>query len=390
MGAVLNTVRRFVLVAYVPVLNNIVAIAVLWEFAVTVGRHPSLAAVQHDRSMLLLLGLGTTAGVIVQAAALVPAFLRSGLRLRPVWNPHDAAIREIVSLSTWTFGFVVANQVAVFVVLTIAVGLGAARVTEYSYAYQFFQLPFGMIAVSVMSTVVPELAYRYSTGDRPEMARQFGLGLRRMMAGILPSTVGYLLMAGPLIALLLQHRAFNAANAQSTAQLLALLAVGLPGYCTYLLCISALQSMRDTRSAFFLYLFENGLNIVLAVVLTRVIGARGLSLSLSIAYSLAAIAALVVVRRRMGSLGGRQVGRYLNRVLVMTLAMAIVVAFVTVAVGSSSGPGLVARVVCGLGAGVATYGLAAGLAGTVSGWQTARRRRGAARRGSHGVDTRGY
>ena len=389
MGAVLNTVRRFVLVAYVPVLNNFVAIAVLMEFAATVGRHPSLANVQHDRGMLLLLGLGTTAGVLVQAVALVPAFLRSGLRLRPVWKPNDPAIREIASLSTWTFGFVVANQVAVFVVLAIAVHLGASRVTEYSYAYQFFQLPFGMIAVSVMSTVVPELAYRYSTNDRPEMARQFGLGLRRMMAGILPATVGYLLMAGPLIALMLEHGAFNAGNARETAQLLALLAVGLPGYCTYLLCISVLQSMRDTRSAFFLYLFENGLNILLALLLTKVIAAGGLSLSLSIAYGLASIAALVVVRRRMGSLGGRQVGRYLNRVLLMTLAMAIVVAFVTVAVGSSSGPGLTLRVVCGLGSGVATYGLAAGLAGTVSGWQTARRRK-AARRGTHGVDTRGY
>ena len=53
-----------------------------------------------------------------------------------------------------------------------------------------------------MSTVIPELAYRYSSNDLGEMAHQFGLGLRRMLAGILPSTAGYLLLAGPLIALL--------------------------------------------------------------------------------------------------------------------------------------------------------------------------------------------
>ena len=89
MTAVLNTVRRFVLVAYVPVVNNLVAIAVLLEFASIAGHRPSLETLQHDHALLLLLGLGTTAGVLIQAALLVPAVLRSGLRLHFVWRPRD-------------------------------------------------------------------------------------------------------------------------------------------------------------------------------------------------------------------------------------------------------------------------------------------------------------
>ena len=136
MTAVLNTVRRFVLVAYVPLINNLVAIAVLFEFASIAGHHPSLATLQHDQGLLWLLGIGTTAGVLIQALLLVPAVVRSGLRLRFVWRPHDPAIRQILSLSSWTFGFVVANQVALFVVLAIAVHLGESRVTDYTYAFQ--------------------------------------------------------------------------------------------------------------------------------------------------------------------------------------------------------------------------------------------------------------
>lgn len=384
MGAVLNAVRRFVLVAYVAVLNNVVSIVVLLEFAHVVGHHPSLTQVNHDHGTLLLLGLGTSAGVLLQGLALLPATMRSGLRLRFVWRPGDPAVKEIVSLSGWTLAFVLANQLAVFVVLALAVGLGASQVTDYSYAYQFFQLPFGIIAVSVMSAVIPELSYRFSTGDLPEMARQFGVGLQRTMAGILPATAGYLLLAGPLIALLLRHGAFGSADARETGQLLALLAVGLPGYCVYLLCISALQAMRDTRTAFFLYLLENGANIILALILSRYVGARGLALSLSIAYSLAALAAIVIVGSRMGGLGGRRVGRFLGRSLALTLAMAIVVAFVTTAVTSYGQAGLLLRVCGGVTAGAVTYGGAAGLAGTISGWQTARKRRLATRKGRHG------
>jgi putative peptidoglycan lipid II flippase len=382
MGAVLNTVRRFVLVAYVAVLNNVVAIAVLVEFARVVSGRPTLAGVQHDHALLLLLGLGTSAGVLVQALALIPAVMRSGLRLRFVWRPRDPAIREIVSLSGWTLGFVLANQVAVFVVLAIAFGLGTSRVTEYTYAFQFFQLPFGLIGVSVMSTVIPELAYRHSMNDLPEMAHQFGLGLRRMMAGILPAAAGYLLLAGPVAALLLHHGAFSSAASRETGQMLALFAVGLPGYCLYLLCISALQAMRDTRTAFFLYLFENGANIVLALVLTHHIGARGLSLSLSIAYSAAAVAAMIVVRLRMGGLGGLRTARFVGRCVLLTLVMTAAVAIVITAVGSSSSSsGLALRVAAGVIAGAATYGIGAGLAGTVAGWQTARKRRVAAEKG---------
>jgi putative peptidoglycan lipid II flippase len=375
MTSVLNAVRRFVLVMFVPIVNNIVAIAVLLEFASVVHHHPSLASVQQDRGVLLWLGLGTTAGVVLQAVALAPALRQSDLKLRWLWRPRDDAIREILGLSGWTFGFVLANQAAVFVITAIAYALGSGILTEYTYAYQFFQLPYGIIAVSVMSAVVPELALRHSTDDLPEMARQFGLGLRRMMAGILPATAGFLLLAGPIIALFAQHGAFTASGARHVAVSLAFFSTGLPGFSVYLLCIAAFQSMRDTRTAFFLYILENCLNVILAFPLAHIGGIGGLTLSFSIAYTVAAIAALFVLRRRMGSLGGRAVGRYIGRSAFLSLVMGVVVAFVSVAAGSSSSfLGLLVRVVSGVVAGALTYGLAAALAGMFFGWQTARRR----------------
>jgi peptidoglycan biosynthesis protein MviN/MurJ (putative lipid II flippase) len=178
--------------------------------------------------------------------------------------------------------------------------------------------------------------------------------------------------------LLLQHREAGASGVHLTGSLLALLAVGLPGYCVYLLAITALQAMRDTRTAFFLYLLENGLNIVLLFVLTAAIGARGLALSLSLAYSAAAGAALVVVRGRMGGLGGSVARRYVIRSLGLSLLMGVCVAVVATAVGSSSGVGLAERVVVGIVVGVAVYGGGAALAGAGRGWQTANGRQRAA------------
>ena len=387
MTAVLNAIRRFSAPAFTPILNNLVAIGVLFAFA-AVGHTHNLAQVQHDHRLLLLLGIGTTLGVVLQALCLVPSVLRCGLRLRFKWRPSDPAVREIATLSGWTFGFVIANQIAVFVVSAIAVSIGSATITAYTYAFTFFQLPFGIVAVSVMTTIAPVLASRFTRGDKAGFAEQFGLGLRRMLAGVLPAAVGYLLLARPAISLISRGAGsvHHSSGAQLTASLLELLALGLPGYCTYLLAIRAFQAMRDTRTPFFLYLLENGLNIVLAFGFRSTLGAKGLALSLTVAYSVAAVAALILLRLRVGGLGGFSVGRYLLRTVACSLIMAFVVALVLAGVGSNHGLGLLVRVVAGMLAGIAAYALAAGLAGSFAGWQTARQKRGNTGKGAHGRD----
>ena len=391
MTAVLNAVRRFTVPAFAPILNNIVAIGVLLEFAAASHTH-SLVEVEHDHGLLLLLGLGTTLGVVVQAAALVPSMLRCGLRLRPRWRPNDPAVREIINLSGWTFGFVIANQIAVFVVSAIAVSIGAATITAYTYAFTFFQLPFGIVAVSIMTTIAPLLASRYTAGDLSGFSEQFGLGLRRMLAGVIPASVGYLLLARPAISLISRGAGSvrTSSGAALTASMLEILALGLPGYCVYLLAIRGFQATRDTRTPFFLYLLENGLNIGLAFAFRHTFGAKGLALSLTIAYSVGAVAALAALRIRVGGLGGFIVARYLWRTVLCSLVMAFVVALVLAGVGSGQGVGLLVRLTAAVVAGVLAYGLAAGLAGTLAGWQTSRRRGGDARRGAHGRDQSRY
>ena len=75
------------------------------------------------------------------------------------------------------------------------------------------------------------------------------------------------LLAHPLIDLVLAHGAETTAEADSTATALAMFALGLPGFCTFLYMVRVLQAMQDTRTAFRLYLVENGINIVFGVAL---------------------------------------------------------------------------------------------------------------------------
>ena len=70
-------------------------------------------------------------------------------------------MRRVAQLSTWLVGVVVANQVSLALVMVLA-GKVQGGVTAYQFAYQFFQLPYALIAVSVASALMPDLSERWA------------------------------------------------------------------------------------------------------------------------------------------------------------------------------------------------------------------------------------
>jgi len=359
--ALLNTQRRFVAVAWAPIVNNLVCIGVLIWFGLLTGRTPTLANLADRHNLVVLLGLGTSLGVVVQCVALLPSLRTAQLRLvRWRWDLHDVALRTVVRLSGWTFGFVLANQIAQFVVILLAGTAGGSDpVSSYTYAYAFLQMPYGIVAVTVMSVVTPDLAQRWSTGQTAAFVARLSGGLRAMLALIIPAAIGMLLLAKPAVALLLGHGHSTSAGTAPTGGALALFAVGLPGFCTYLYVVRVLQSMQRTKVAFYLYLVENAINVALAVALVHPLGVRGLALSLSIAYTVGAIVGLALLYRWFGRLGTPGTWEPLRRVGVAAAAMGVTVLVVSNLSGSTHGFTLLARVVGSVAAGGAVYGAVA-------------------------------
>jgi putative peptidoglycan lipid II flippase len=357
--ALLNARRRFAAPAFVPIANNLVLVVVLVAFGLWV-RHPSLGGVYHHRNQLLLLGLGTTAGVVVQLLWLLPALRRARLGLR--WAPRlrHPAVRRVLALSGWTVGLVVANQVALLVVLALSVHVGPGAVTAYTYAYTFFQLPYGVVAVSVMTVVAPALAGAWATGDMARFRRRMDGGLRTVLAVIVPAAVAMVVLARPLLALLGVMIGHPSATG-TTATALAMLALGLPGFCTFLYVVRVLQSTQDLRSAFWLYVLENGLNIALALALVGPLGVRGIMLSISAAYTAAALAGLVHLRRRLGGLDVDRLWRPLARVGAASVPLLAGTVLGSSVSGSDSAGALLVRLGLGLGAGAAGFLAGAGV-----------------------------
>jgi len=351
--ALLNTRRRFFWPMAAPVLNNLVVIGVLVAVP-HLNRDLSLAAARGDTGFLLWLGLGTTAGVFAQAIVLWPLLKGAGVRLRFVWAPRHPAIQRVLQLAGWTFGYVVVNQISFWVALVLA-NREPGDVTAYTYAYVFFQLPYGVLAVSILTALMPDLAERWSTGDRDRYRDRLSLGMRTVFLVMLPAAIGYALLAKPLLTVLLRHGA--AVDVTTAAEILALFALGLPAFSAYLLFMRGFTATQDTRTPFVVNCVQNAFAVALDLALYPALGVQGLALGFTVSYGLGAIVAARVLRRRTGGLDGATVWRAVGRISAATAAMGAVVWVVSRALLESGGE--LAEVTIAVAIGVAVYFLAA-------------------------------
>ena len=312
--AMLNARRKFAAAAFAPAINNIVVIAVLLTLPrLTVGRE-TVGSVLANRNEEWLLGLGTTLGVVAMTLILLPALRSAEIRLRWVWEWRHPAVRHLIKLSGWTVGYVIANQVAFWVVLVLSYRT-SGDTSAYLAAFTFFQLPHGIFTVSIMTVVGPELARASNAGDLNAFRRRFASGLRVIALVVIPAGALMIVLAEPIVRGALGYGRFSEQSIVTTASTLAFFGVGLFAFSSYLYTIRAMYSRLDTRTPFLLNLLENILNIVLAVALYPSLGVKGLALSWSISYTIAAIVAWAVLDRRLGGLEGKRSATVLMRIL---------------------------------------------------------------------------
>ncbi len=357
LGSLLNAQRRFFAAAWSPVLANIVIICTLLYVPILL-HHPDdgipLAEVLNSPSFRWLLGLGATGGIALQALVLLPAIHRAGLNFRFRFRPRHPAVKRLIALSGWTFGYVMANQLTVIVVKNLAEP-GSGGQDAFAKASTFFYFPHGLLAMSIATTFIPEMARAVSRRDKTAFIERTNLGIRLVGLLTFPAAFAFLVLARPIIGLLLQHGEFDAVAADTTARALAGLALGLVGYSIYLFALRGFYAHQDTRTPFVINCFQNVLNIILAFALSPAFDVLGLGIAFSVSYVIAAIAALYVLKVKVRGFSALEVLLGLARLVIAAASMGIVMWVVLRPIGANSGGGALVKLVVGSAVGVLTY-----------------------------------
>jgi putative peptidoglycan lipid II flippase len=352
-NAVLNARRRFLAASWSPVLANVVVIVTLLSLP---DRTWQLADVETDERLRWTLAAGSTVGIAVMALVLIPALRSAGLRFRPAFQVRHPAIRRLLTMSLWTFGYVLSNQVVIIVVRNLS-SPGSGGSAAYFQAFTFFVLPHGLLAMSIATTFVPEMARAVGRRDRNGFCSTSSLGVRIIAMLTVPAAIVLFVLRRPLIGLLLQHGEYTAADALVTSRALAGFALGLPAFSVYLFALRGFYAHQDTRTPFIINAGQCLLNIAFAFALFGRWGVLGLGAAFALSYALAGLWALSVLATKVRRWPFGAVLRSIARMLLAGALAAEAAWWVAHQVGGNTGVEAFVRILAGSVTAVIIYAL---------------------------------
>jgi putative peptidoglycan lipid II flippase len=350
LSQVLNARGRFGAPMFAPIANNIIAIATFLLFIAVAG---TAAAADGDltSSQVLILGIGTTLGVVLQALILIPILLRSGhvWRLRFDWR--NAGLGRAGILAFWTVGLVLVNQ-ATYVVISrlatqanvdaTAAGVTAAGLTTYQKAHLVFMLPHSVITVSIVTAMLPALSRLAHSGDLPRVGREIGSTMRLVSAFIIPIAAILMVTGSGLAVLLFGYGAAIPAQAAIMGQIVSVFMIALLPFTLFYVLLRGFYALEDTRTPFFISVAFSLVWLVLAVPLFRIVGSGGpqvasLALAYGVSYWVGMVVAWIILARRVGGVDSRRTIKALLRMsiagafalLLMLGTRVLLVAYVT-------------------------------------------------------------
>jgi putative peptidoglycan lipid II flippase len=230
---------------------------------------------------LIGLGIATVLGGALQLAVQLPSLARLGYRFRPDFHWRDAGVKAILLLMGPS---VIAASTTLFNVLInsmFASTLGDGPIFWLSIAFRLMMLPLGLFGVALGTVTLPLLSRLVVAGQMSAFRGELAHAMRLAVLLTVPSTVGLIMLAEPIISVLYQHGKFTAFEAGQAAGALQFYAVGLVGYAALKVLVNAFYALDKRKTPILVSLIAVALNLALNWLFTLRLGwgHRGLAFS---------------------------------------------------------------------------------------------------------------
>ncbi len=319
ISGLLNSQRRYLWPAIGPIFNNVIAIATMIAFVALRGNMPVA---------MIVLAAGTTLAVLIMFAVQVPAVLKTGWRYSWGLGLDDPALRRMLRLAIPTVIYVITNLVAVSFRNASAFAVSPNGPSVLTYAWIFYQLPYGILAVALATAIFTELAEAAGRRDDDDFKATFSRGLRATGVLMLPTSALLVALATPLVTLY-RVGAFKASDVPLVAGALRWWAAGLIFYAATMFLLRTFYSLKDTRTPMWVNLVLTiCVQIALYLLLTtgfgswHGLGINGIPIADSVFYLCVAMALAALLRRRIGGFDMRGIASTFLRMAIASVVAA--------------------------------------------------------------------
>lgn len=311
LAAVLNTKGIFKPGAWAPVWNNVVSLAVLIMYWLLPGRlHPHGNPSILDPHVLLL-GLGTTLGVVVQALILLPALRRAGIDLRPLWG-LDNRLKQFGGMAAAIVVYVIISQAGYLITNRIASGADEAGPIIYQQAWLLLQVPYGIVGVTLLTAIMPRLSRAAADRDDDGVVQDLTLATKLTLMALIPIIAFFTAFGTPIAVALFSYGAYPQHTAELLGLTLSFSAFTLVPYSLVLLHLRVFYAREQAWTPTFIILGVTTTKIILSYlapllasdlqhVVVLLAAANGFG------FVTGAVIGALLLRRSLGSLRIREV-----------------------------------------------------------------------------------
>lgn len=280
-AGVLNTWKRFAVPAVTPVLLNLCMIGAAWlggPWFQSIGLEPIYA----------LCG-GVLTGGVLQLTVQLWALHRMDLMPRMAWRWAaiqaawaDPGTKNVAKLMVPALLGVSVAQISTLINTQIASHLPSGSVSWLTYADRLMEFPTALLGVALGVVLMPQLALASAASDAKKYSSLLDWGLRIVVLLSVPCSIGLLIFAKPLVAVLYHYGAFTAIDVQQTAVALMGWGAGLVGIVAIKVLAPGYYASQDIKTPVRIAIAVLVITQLLNLVLVPQFKHAGLSLSISL------------------------------------------------------------------------------------------------------------
>lgn len=302
-GSVLQSLKRFVLYAFAPILYNLGIIAgALWLV-------PRVGAIG--------LAWGVVFGAFLHFLLQFVGAYAAGYRYRPIWRPKDKDSREMFALMGPRMLGIGISQVQFLMFTAFASLLPTGSLTMFQFAYNIQFFPVGIIGVSYAIAAFPTFAESLAKENKEEFIRVFSSTVRQILFFMVPLMLAFLVFRAQAVRLIVGAGAFDWAATIQTADALAFFAMSFVAQSLIYVLSRAFFALKDTVTPLAAGLVSTVFAFVTTMWLLPHLGISGLAAAFSFAATINLALLWVPLRGRIGSLDE---ARLLKALLVFSVA----------------------------------------------------------------------
>ncbi len=312
-GAILNTLGKFAVSAFTPVLLNI-CIILMAVYGSSSFEEPAFA-----------LAWGVFLGGLVQFIFQIPFLIQAKVFVKPQWGWSSPGLIKMRRLMLPAIFGVSVTQINLLLDTQIATWLVTGSPSWLYYADRLLEFPLGLFGIGIATVILPSLAKLHTRKNDDEFTQTLDWGIRIVSLFGWPALAGLMVLAQPIIMVLFMRGEFSQHDVIQVSFALFAYMSGLVSFMFIKVLAPGFYARHDTKTPVRIGLKAMVANMALNIMLAPFLGFIGLALATTLSATLNAALLYQGLKHQGVYQFSRKTRLYIMKLLVSAGVMAAVV-----------------------------------------------------------------